>query len=150
MDDRLQTPCDKSGKHDCRCEEEDGCPPSPSIRPNGERKRRRSLPCGPSETAVPCAAVHPSPLTSVQESTTKNLKEHNSKFNYPGANFKSELSLEKHINENCAKNNNNPHFDNLEHCLKTFSIEEKDGNFEKRFKRSVDNPDQLEVRVNFK
>ncbi|XP_015127431.1 uncharacterized protein LOC107048652 [Diachasma alloeum] len=49
VDDRLQTPCNKPGKHHCRCEEEEGSPPSPSIK-NGERKRRRSLPCGPPDT----------------------------------------------------------------------------------------------------
>ncbi|XP_046471707.1 uncharacterized protein atos isoform X1 [Neodiprion pinetum] len=47
VDDRLQTPCNEPGKHHCRCEDEDGSPPSPSLKTNTERKRRRSLPRGP-------------------------------------------------------------------------------------------------------
>ncbi|KAL6256501.1 hypothetical protein P5V15_012614 [Pogonomyrmex californicus] len=65
VDDRLQTTCNKSGKHDCRCEEEDASPLSPTIRTNGERKRRRSLPCGPAES--PCVTTQPAPLPSLQE-----------------------------------------------------------------------------------
>ncbi|XP_048507260.1 uncharacterized protein LOC105689371 isoform X2 [Athalia rosae] len=72
VDDRLQTPCNEPGKHHCRCEEEDGCPPSPSLRANGERKRRRSLPRGPD--FIPCSVPHTtvaaaSVLPSVDELT---------------------------------------------------------------------------------
>ena len=148
LDDRLQTPCDKSGKHDCRCEEEDGSPPSRSIRPNGERKRRRSLPCGPSETTVSRVAVHPSLLTSVRETTMSELKDQNSKFNFVGTNSKSELPQREQIEENSVQNNNNLSFDNLEHSFKAFSIQDQDGNVEKKCKSTADNPHQLKVNLN--
>lgn len=73
MDDRLQTTCNKSGKHDCRCEEEDASPLSPTIRSNGERKRRRSLPCGPPES--PCVTSQPVPLPSLQEHIPQEIKD---------------------------------------------------------------------------
>lgn len=145
MDDRLQTPCDKSGKHDCRCEEEDGSPPSPSIRSTGERKRRRSLPCGPSET---CVAIHPSSLTPVQEDTTRELKDHHSKYYYIGINSKLEPAQVVQIEEKSLKNKNSPSVDNLEHSFKTFSIKDQDGNVEKKYKHTAENPDQLTVSVN--
>ncbi|XP_023248503.1 protein FAM214A isoform X2 [Copidosoma floridanum] len=84
LDDRLLIPCDKPGKHHCRCadeedEELDGTVPTPvsvvsSIaRPNGERKRRRSLPCRPPEPDPPEPQHHvaapPSSLPALQEIT---------------------------------------------------------------------------------
>ncbi|XP_043469069.1 uncharacterized protein LOC122502845 [Leptopilina heterotoma] len=145
LDDRLQTPCDKSGKHDCRCEEEDGGPPSPSVRPNSERKRRRSLPCGPSETSVSCIAVHPSCLTSVQETTTREFNDHLCKFNYGNTKLKPEVQNVA-AEENPQKSSSSS-FDNLEHIFETFSIDEQNWNVEKRYKYAIDNPDQLKVRT---
>ncbi|XP_033221284.1 protein FAM214A isoform X2 [Belonocnema kinseyi] len=144
LDDRLQTPCDKSGKHDCRYEEEDGSLPSPSIRSASERKRRRSLPCGPSET---CMSIHPSPLTPVQEDTTRELRDQHSKYYYIGINSILEPPQVVQIEENSLKNNSTPSFDHLEHSFKTFSVKDQDENVEKKYKSTFDNPDQLNVKT---
>ncbi|XP_076179918.1 atos homolog atossa isoform X2 [Ptiloglossa arizonensis] len=146
VDDRLQTPCNKPGKHHCRCEEEDGSPPSPSIpRPNGERKRRRSLPCGPSDGNTN-VTVQPMALPSVQESTVHESKESQSS-SYPKCTAeisnnraaKPAQSQPCKLEENGVRNRNNLNSDNLERCFKAqLSIEEREGNVEKRYKRTIE------------
>ncbi|XP_015428665.1 PREDICTED: protein FAM214A [Dufourea novaeangliae] len=150
VDDRLQTPCNKLGKHHCSCEEEDAPPPSPSIpRPNSERKRRRSLPCGPAEVnQSSVTVVQPMPLPSVQESTTQEPKESQSS-SYPKCS--SEITKNRvkpvqvqscKLEENGVRNRNNLNSDNLERCFKAqLSIEEREGNVEKRYKRSIEDPE---------
>ncbi|XP_076284863.1 atos homolog atossa isoform X3 [Lasioglossum baleicum] len=147
MDDRMQTSCDKLGKHHCRCEEEDASPPSPSIpRPNGERKRRRSLPCGP--TDVTMVTVQPMPLPSVQESITQETKDSQSS-SYPKCSTEISNNRGKAVQgqsckleENGVRNRNNLNADNLERCFKSqLSIEDRDGNVEKRYKRSLEDPE---------
>nr|XP_033323428.1 protein FAM214A isoform X1 [Megalopta genalis] len=144
VDDRMQTSCDKLGKHHCRCEEDDASPPSPSIpRPNGERKRRRSLPCGP--TDVNTVTVQPMPLPSLQETVTQETKCSQSS-SYPKCSAEISNNRGKPVQgqsckleENGLKNRNNLNADNLERCFKTqLSIEERDGNVEKRYKRSLE------------
>ncbi|XP_031832332.2 atos homolog atossa isoform X1 [Nomia melanderi] len=145
VDDRLQTSCDKLGKHHCRCEDEDVSPPSPSIpRPTGERKRRRSLPCGPSD--VNTVTVQPMPLPAVQESITQEAKDSQSS-SYPKCsaeisnNRGKSVQSQSHckLEENGVRNRNNLNADNLERCFKAqLSIEERDGNVEKRYKRSLE------------
>lgn len=147
VDDRMQTSCDKLGKHHCRCEEEDASPPSPSIpRPNGERKRRRSLPCGP--TDVTTVTVQPMPLPSVQESITQETKDSQSS-SYPKCSTEISNNRGKAVQgqsckleENGVRNRNNLNADNLERCFKTqLNIEDRDGNVEKRYKRSLEDPE---------
>ncbi|XP_044008636.1 protein FAM214A [Aphidius gifuensis] len=74
VDDRLQTSCEQSGKHHCHCEDEESSPPSPSIKLNGERKRRRSLPCGPSDQTTPSTSNfgNNNLLSSVSEVNSTN------------------------------------------------------------------------------
>ncbi|XP_076632113.1 atos homolog atossa isoform X2 [Colletes latitarsis] len=157
VDDRLQTPCNKPGKHHCRCEEEDVSPPSPSIlRPNGERKRRRSLPCGPSD-ATPCVTIQPMPLPSVQEAATQESKSSQSS-SYPKCSISSEISNNRSakpvqsqsfkLEENGIRNRNNLNSDNLERCFKSqLSIEEREGNVEKRYKRMIEDPEPSQLKL---
>ncbi|XP_015609367.1 uncharacterized protein LOC107274613 isoform X2 [Cephus cinctus] len=136
VDDRLQTPCNEPGKHHCRCEEEDGCPPSPSLRPNGERKRRRSLPCGP-EDVVPCPAYHTIPLPSVQEMSMRETNEIPT-TNPDTANCDPSAVTLAQSQEQHTENHSNT--ESLVHCFRTqLSIEEQEGNVEKRYKRTVEN-----------
>ncbi|XP_034940323.1 protein FAM214A [Chelonus insularis] len=126
VDDRLQTPCNKPGKHHCRCEEEDGSPPSPCIKPNGERKRRRSLPCGPPD-AGSCSNYGSLPLASVTEikipdctDTERHFTDKERRSDAVGFDNRSYLST-----------------GTLERCFKTqVSLEEPEGNDEKRYKPS--------------
>ncbi|XP_053995463.1 atos homolog protein A [Hylaeus anthracinus] len=155
VDDRLQTPCNMPGKHHCNCEEEDGSPPSPSIpRPNSERKRRRSLPCGPSDS-VSCVTVQPMPLPSVQETATQEPKDSQSS-SYPKCS--SEISNNRvqsrpvqgqscKLEENGVRNRNNLNSDNLERCFKTqLNIDEREGNMEKRYKRTIEDPEPPQLK----
>ncbi|XP_078032578.1 atos homolog atossa isoform X2 [Augochlora pura] len=147
VDDRIQTSCDKLGKHHCRCEDDDASPPSPPIpRPNGERKRRRSLPCGP--TDVTTVTVQPMPLPSLQETITQEIKSSQSS-SYPKCSAEISNNRGKPVQgqsckleENELRNRNKLNADNLERCFKTqLSIEERDGNVEKRYKRSLEDPE---------
>ncbi|XP_076241182.1 atos homolog atossa isoform X2 [Calliopsis andreniformis] len=154
VDDRLQTPCNKPGKHHCRCEEEDASPPSPSIpRPNGERKRRRSLPCGPAE-ATSCVTVQPMPLPSVQEATSRESKDSQSS-SYPKCSseisnnrgVKAVLVQPGKLEDNGVRSRNNLNSDNLERCFKTqLSIDEREGNLEKRYKRTIEDPEPAQLK----
>ncbi|XP_017766765.1 PREDICTED: protein FAM214A isoform X2 [Eufriesea mexicana] len=146
VDDRLQTPCNKPGKHHCPCEEEDVAPPSPAIpRQNRERKRRRSLPCGPTE-ANTCVTVQSIPLPAVQEAVTQKSKGTQSS-SYPKCSseitnnrgVKSVQSQNCKFEENTIKNRKNLNSDNLERCFKAqLNIEEREGNLEKRYKRTIE------------
>lgn len=150
VDDRLQTPCNKPGKHHCPCDEEDVPPPSPAIpRQNRERKRRRSLPCGPTD-ANSCVTVQPMPLPSVQEAVTQESKKDSQSSSYPKCS--TEISINRGIKfvqgqnckfeENSIRNRKNLNSDNLERCFKTqLSIDGRDENTEKRYKRTIDDPD---------
>ncbi|XP_076765412.1 atos homolog atossa isoform X1 [Xylocopa sonorina] len=146
VDDRLQTPCNKPGKHHCACEEEDVPPPSPAIpRQNRERKRRRSLPCGPTETNT-CVTVQPTPLPSVQETVTQDSKDgQGSKCSTEIVNnrgIKSAQGQSCKLEENTVRNRNNLNSDNLERCFKTqLNIDEREGNLEKRYKRTIEDPE---------
>lgn len=152
VDDRLQTPCNEPGKHHCRCEEEDtGCPPSPSVKSNGERKRRRSLPCGPADVDS-CPLYHPIVLSSVQELAGKESNDHDAKAcdsvnfnqsfgysrypertNYHGRAFGVEQDQEVQQVES------ETNFNSLERCfMRQLSIEEQEGNVEKRYKRTIE------------
>jgi len=142
VDDRLQTTCNKSGKHDCRCEEEDASPLSPTIRSNGERKRRRSLPCGPAES--PCVTSQPAPLPSVQEHTPQEIGDNTSSSIMRGSaeivnNNRSVMRTfqNKLENKNEVRTHNNRNSD-LERCFKIhLKIEELEGNLEKRCKHTM-------------
>lgn len=147
MDDRLQTPCNKPGKHHCPCEEEDIPPPSPVIsRQNRERKRRRSLPCGPTDTNN-CVTIQPIALPSVQETVTQEMKDGQSS-SYPKCpseivNNRSVKSVVQNQNckleENAIRNRKNLNADNLERCFKTqLNIDGREGNMEKRYKRTIE------------
>ncbi|XP_076679007.1 atos homolog atossa isoform X2 [Andrena cerasifolii] len=152
VDDRLQTPCNMPGKHHCRCEEEDGSPPSPSIpRPNGERKRRRSLPCGPAEVNS-CVTVQPMPLPAVQEATTRESKDSQSS-SYPKCSSEipnNRAAKPAHgqsckLEENSIRSRNNLNSDNLERCFKAqLNIDEREGNLEKRYKRTIEDPEAVQ------
>ncbi|XP_015179762.1 PREDICTED: uncharacterized protein LOC107068148 isoform X1 [Polistes dominula] len=162
LDDRLQTPCNKPGKHHCRCEEEDVSPPSPSIaRPIGERKRRRSLPCGPPDINS-CVTLQAMPLPAVRELIVReqqrdnDLSVTNSSSSYPRSSSEilnnRGVSAIKFTNghhhnrfeDNTLKSRNNLNSDNLERCFKAqLSIEERDGNIEKRYKRTLDNNERM-------
>lgn len=109
VDDRLQTPCNKPGKHHCKCEEEES-PPSPSIKPNGERKRRRSLPCGPPDTQ---ASSHS--LSSVSEVSSNE----DSRDGFDGRAYLNNGNLERYF-------------------WTQVSLDEAEGNIEKRYKPSSD------------
>ncbi|XP_012285641.1 uncharacterized protein LOC105702566 isoform X2 [Orussus abietinus] len=163
VDDRLQTPCNEPGKHHCRCEEEDGCPPSPSIRPNGERKRRRSLPCGPVD-ASPCPAIHPATLPSVQESAMKETtpgramkSDHNTtaqcstyliQSESPGYRSKiTNFEREQQEGRQDGSRSSND-FDRLDRSFRLqMSIGEQEGNVEKRYKPTVEVPEDREARI---
>ncbi|XP_003704187.3 atos homolog atossa isoform X1 [Megachile rotundata] len=145
VDDRLQTPCNKPGKHHCPCEEEDVPPPSATIpRQIREKKRRRSLPCGPVD-ANSCVSVQPMP--SVQETVIQESKDSQSS-SYPKCSV--EISNNRGIKsvqsqsskyEDCSsiKNRNNLNSDNLERYFKTqLNIDEREGNMEKRYKRTIE------------
>lgn len=147
MDDRLQTPCNKPGKHHCPCEEEDIPPPSPVIsRQNRERKRRRSLPCGPTDTSN-CVTIQPIALPSVQETVAQETKDGQSS-SYPKcpseiANNRSVKSVAQSqsckLEENAIRNRKNLNADNLERCFKTqLNIDGREGNVEKRYKRTIE------------
>lgn len=147
MDDRLQTPCNKPGKHHCPCEEEDIPPPSPVIsRQNRERKRRRSLPCGPTDTNN-CVTIQPIALPSVQETVAQETKDGQSS-SYPKcpseiANNRSVKSVAQSqsckLEENAIRNRKNLNADNLERCFKTqLNIDGREGNVEKRYKRTIE------------
>lgn len=151
VDDRLQTPCNKSGKHHCRCEEEDTSPPSPTIRSNGERKRRRSLPCGPAENS--CVTIQPMPLPSLQESTPQETKDNsNSSLRGPTdvTNNRSATFLQSRPeNTDEVRTRNNLNSDHLERCFKTqLNIEEREGNLEKRYKRTLEVPEIANSKTN--
>ncbi|KAL6425566.1 hypothetical protein ACFW04_009604 [Cataglyphis niger] len=145
VDDRLQTTCNKSGKHDCRCEEEDTSPLSPTIRSNGERKRRRSLPCGPAES--PCVTLQSAPLPSVQEYILQEIKDNinSSSLNSGGSiemanNNRSAMRTlqNKSENRNEVRTRNNLNSDQLERWFKMqLKIEKDEGNLEKRCKRAT-------------
>lgn len=145
MDDRLQTTCNKSGKHDCRCEEEDTSPLSPTIRSNGERKRRRSLPCGPAES--PCVTLQSAPLPSVQEYILQEIKDNinSSSLNSGGSiemanNNRSVMRTLQNKSENRdeVRTRNNLNSDQLERWFKMqLKIEKDEGNLEKRCKRAT-------------
>ncbi|XP_066601167.1 atos homolog protein A isoform X2 [Prorops nasuta] len=160
VDDRLQTPCNKPGKHHCRCEEEDVSPPSPSIqRPAGERKRRRSLPCGPSEVGTPCVTTQPATLPSVQESYLQGQKDCGdcSTSSYCCASTAEdstgtmraigrELSNGRSVQEG-VQQLNNLNFDNLERCFRRqLNIHEQQGNREKRCKLGAEAIDDRKLR----
>jgi len=131
VDDRLQTTCNKSGKHDCRCEEEETSPLSPTIRSNGERKRRRSLPCGPADS--PCVSSQPAPLPSLQE----NILQEGSIVEVMNNNRSATLQ-NRSENSDEVKTRNNLNSDHLERCFKIqLNIEEREGNLEKRCKRAL-------------
>lgn len=147
MDDRLQTPCNKPGKHHCPCEEEDIPPPSPVIsRQNRERKRRRSLPCGPTDTSN-CVTIQPIALPSVQETVAQETKDGQSS-SYPKcpseiANNRGVKSVAQSqsckLEENAIRNRKNLNADNLERCFKTqLNIDGREGNVEKRYKRTIE------------
>lgn len=146
VDDRLQTPCDKPGKHHCRCEDEDGCPPSPSIRPNGERKRRRSLPCGPPESGAQFSAA---PLPSLQETTTSDTRESSQSpsypryteiTNYPNRNYRHDDQSSRVDATSGFDNHSYLSNGTLERSFYTqVSLEEQEGNEEKRYKPSSEN-----------
>lgn len=147
VDDRLQTPCNKPGKHHCPCEEEDIPPPSPVIsRQNRERKRRRSLPCGPTDTSN-CVTIQPIALPSVQETVAQETKDGQSS-SYPKcpseiANNRSVKSVAQSqsckLEENAIRNRKNLNADNLERCFKTqLNIDGREGNVEKRYKRTIE------------
>ncbi|KAL0133187.1 hypothetical protein PUN28_000741 [Cardiocondyla obscurior] len=162
VDDRLQTTCNKSGKHDCRCEEEDTSPLSPTIKSNNERKRRRSLPCGPAENF--CVSSQPALLPSVQECAPQETWENTSSSltrssaeianNNRGVMRTLQNKLE---NKNEVRTHNNRNSD-LEHCFKMhLKIEELEGNSEKRCKHTMTevaeissskNVDQIEESYN--
>ncbi|XP_029663913.1 protein FAM214A [Formica exsecta] len=145
VDDRLQTTCNKSGKHDCRCEEEDTSPLSPTIRSNGERKRRRSLPCGPAES--PCVTLQSAPLPSVQEYILQEIKDNinSSSLNSGGSiemanNNRSVTRTLQNKSENRdeVRTRNNLNSDHLDRWFKMqLKIEKDDGNLEKRCKRAT-------------
>lgn len=140
MDDRLQTTCNKSGKHDCRCEEEDASPLSPTIRSNGERKRRRSLPCGPAES--PCVTSQPMPLPSLQEHIPQETRDNanpRSSTEMMNNNRSTTRTLpNRSENKNEVRTRNNLNSDHLEHWFKVqLKIEERDGNLEKRCKHTA-------------
>lgn len=132
LDDRLRIDCDQLGKHHCQCadDEEDvhEIPTSPAaaaaaaalVRPNGERKRRRSLPCRPPEptaAAAPCSESNSPVLPKLQESVPSPSG------NGANAPLESSSSIE-----------------GLERSFRTqLSIEDQQechGNKEKRYKRS--------------
>ncbi|KAF3425343.1 hypothetical protein E2986_08699 [Frieseomelitta varia] len=150
VDDRLQTPCNKPGKHHCPCDEEDVPPPSPAIpRQNRERKRRRSLPCGPTDANI-CVTVQPMPLPSVQESVTQESNKDSHSSSYPKCSF--EITNNRGVKclqnqyckleENSIKNRKNLNSDNLERCFKTqLNIDSREGNLKKRYKRTIDDPE---------
>ncbi|KAK2584820.1 hypothetical protein KPH14_007132 [Odynerus spinipes] len=163
VDDRLQTPCNKPGKHHCRCEEEDGSPPSPSIgRSIGERKRRRSLPCGPPDSNS-CVTFQTVPLPAVRESSTREQQRDEndrSSSSYPRSSsetlnnrgvgtskFPAGHKLNRQLDESALRSRNNLNSDNLERCFRTqLSIDERDGNVEKRYKRTLDSSNGGEAR----
>ncbi|XP_024869882.1 protein FAM214A [Temnothorax curvispinosus] len=144
VDDRLQTTCNKSGKHDCRCEEEDTSPLSPTIRSNGERKRRRSLPCGPAESF--CVSSQSAPLPYVQEYMPQEIRDNTSSSLTRGSaeianNNRSVMRISsfqnKLENKNEVRTHNNRNSD-LERCFKiNLKIEELEGNLEKRCKHTM-------------
>lgn len=143
VDDRLQTPCNKPGKHHCPCEEEDVPPPTATIpRQNRERKRRRSLPCGPTD-ANGCVTVQPMP--SVREGQEIQESKDNQSSSYPKCT--SEITNNRgakpgKLEDNCdIKSRNNLNSDNLERCFKAqLNIYEREGNTEKRYKRTIEDP----------
>lgn len=136
LDDRLRIDCDQYGKHHCQCadDEEDvhEIPTSPAaaaaaaalVRPNGERKRRRSLPCRPPEpttSAAPASRSNSPVLPKLQESVPSPSGDRSALGS--GATLESVGSL-----------------DGLERSFRTqLSIEDQQecgGNQEKRYKRS--------------
>ncbi|KAG5321134.1 F214A protein, partial [Pseudoatta argentina] len=139
VDDRLQTTCNKSGKHDCRCEEEDVSPLSPTIRLVGERKRRRSLPCGPAES--PCVNSQPAPLPSVQEyvqevrdNTSSSLMRNSTE----SINNRMRILQNREVeNKNEVKTHNNRNSD-LERCFKVhLKIEDLEHDLGKYYKHTM-------------
>lgn len=149
MDDRLQTPCNKPGKHHCPCEEEDIPPPSPVIsRQNRERKRRRSLPCGPTDTNN-CVTIQPIALPSVQETVAQEIKDiQGSSYSKCPSEIVNNRSVKSAQNQNCKfeenaiRNRKNLNADNLERCFKTqLNIDGREGNMEKRYKRTIEDSD---------
>ncbi|XP_014480458.1 PREDICTED: uncharacterized protein LOC106747452 isoform X2 [Dinoponera quadriceps] len=138
VDDRLQTSCNKSGKHHCHCEEEDASPLSPTIRSNSERKRRRSLPCGPAENF--CVTLQPVPMPSLQESILQEAKDSVRGTTEMANNRSAARTLQNKSesrDEVWARNNLNA--DHLERCFKAqLNIEDRDSSVEKRCKRATE------------
>lgn len=126
LDDRLQIPCDKPGKHHCRCADEEDeevlLQPLP-VRANGERKRRRSLPCRPQPAVVESQpAASPSPIPATEPTLLPPLKEPPQPQPSP-------------------PRDNNHLLDGLERSFRTqlsIDSDQQDccGNLEKRYKRS--------------
>ncbi|XP_043288557.1 uncharacterized protein atos isoform X2 [Venturia canescens] len=133
VDDRLQTACDKPGKHHCHCEDEEASPPSPSIRPNGERKRRRSLPCGPSHELASTSSHHGTlPLPAVRETITLNNESLHTQ----------NLTCDKKYGIGRTESYESRAYLNtgsLERCFRKQVSLEDEGNEEKRYKPSSDN-----------
>lgn len=138
VDDRLQTSCNKSGKHHCHCEEEDASPLSPTIRSNSERKRRRSLPCGPAENLC----VTPAPMPSLQESILQETKDNvrgntDQMTNNRSAAARTLQNRSESRDEVRTRNNLNS--DHLERCFKAqLNIEDRDNGLEKSCKRTAE------------
>ncbi|XP_011154149.1 uncharacterized protein LOC105191998 [Harpegnathos saltator] len=140
VDDRLQTSCNKSGKHHCHCEEEDASPLSPTIRSNSERKRRRSLPCGPAENFCVTLQPVPVPMPSLQESILQETKD-NVRGSTEMANNRSAMRALQNKSEGRdeVRTRNNLNSDHLERCFKTqLNIEDRDSSLEKRCKRTTE------------
>ena len=134
LDDRLQIDCDKPGKHHCRCaDEEDEVEAAAAVaavaavvRPNGERKRRRSLPCRPPDVAA--GSPGPGSPPSAEHPALPALKE--AAGGAPATVTSGSL----------VGAESSPGLEGLERTFRTqLSIEEQQeccGNHEKRYKRS--------------
>ena len=143
VDDRLQTPCNKPGKHHCNCEDEDGCPPSPSIRPHGERKRRRSLPCGPSEAAT-TSLFTPAPLPSVQETIATNSHAAQNPSINNVITLRQTDQLEQSTKTNIYENRTYLSTGSLERSFLTQVSLDVEGNDEKRYKPTPINSESIQ------
>ncbi|XP_032673700.1 uncharacterized protein LOC116845301 [Odontomachus brunneus] len=146
VDDRLQTSCNKSGKHHCHCEEEDASPLSPTIRSNSERKRRRSLPCGPAENF--CVTLQPVPMPSLQESILQETKD-NVRGTTEMANNRSAVRTLQNRSENRDEVRTRNNLNHLERCFKAqLNIDGRDSSLEKRSKRTMEMADVANSKTN--